>query len=127
MSPGCAGRVTLVLWIIPAASATPGATGRTPRAYGPPAARDRPSPRPQPGIRARSRAFSRRLIAYRVDGFRLDAAWPISSGSIPTSDYVTHGFDAAYDWTSRLGQWVWNGYGGIIVHAGVGSRHPARP
>lgn len=79
-------------------------------------------------------AFSHWLRDYHIDGFRLDAAWAVrqrdpgfwpalrarlaridpdiiliaeASGRDPY--YVTHGFDAAYDWTSRLGQWAWDG------------------
>lgn len=79
-------------------------------------------------------AFSHWLRDYHVDGFRVDAAWAVrqrgprfwprlrarlaridphvvliaeASGRDPY--YLTHGFDAAYDWTSRLGQWAWHG------------------
>ncbi|HXS21582.1 MAG TPA: alpha-amylase family glycosyl hydrolase [Steroidobacteraceae bacterium] len=79
-------------------------------------------------------AFAHWLRDYHVDGFRLDAAWAVrqrdprfwpklhavltridpnivliaeASGRDPY--YVNHGFDAAYDWTSRLGQWAWDG------------------
>jgi glycosidase len=79
-------------------------------------------------------AFSQWLVAYHVDGFRLDAAWAvrqrdprfwpqlrarlhridpnivlIAEASGRDAYYLTHGFDAAYDWTSRLGQWAWDG------------------
>src|SRR6185437_9249472 len=78
-------------------------------------------------------AFAHWLRDYHVDGFRLDAAWAVrqrdprfwpklhavltridpnivliaeASGRDPY--YVNHGFDAAYDCTSRLGQWAWD-------------------
>lgn len=79
-------------------------------------------------------AFVHWLRDYHVDGFRLDAAWAIRQraprfwpalrarlaridpGVILIAEasgrdgyYVTHGLDAAYDWTSRLGQWAWHG------------------
>ncbi|HVS76626.1 MAG TPA: alpha-amylase family glycosyl hydrolase [Steroidobacteraceae bacterium] len=79
-------------------------------------------------------AISHWLRNYHVDGFRLDAAWAvrqrdpsfwprlrahlaridpdvilIAEASGRDGYYVTHGFDAAYDWTSRLGQWAWDG------------------
>lgn len=85
-------------------------------------------------------AFTHWLRDYDVDGFRLDAAWTvrqrdpsfwpglrahlarinpnvilIAEASGRDGYYVTHGFDAAYDWTSRLGQWAWDG---VFVAAG---------
>ena len=79
-------------------------------------------------------AFAHWLRDYRVDGFRLDAAWAVRQrdprfwpqlrASLERIDpgvvliaeasgrdryYVSHGFDAAYDWTSRLGEWAWDG------------------
>ena len=79
-------------------------------------------------------AFSHWLRDYHVDGFRLDAAWAlrqrdprfwprlrarlrridpnivlIAEASGRDGYYVTHGLDATYDWTSRLGQWAWDG------------------
>jgi cyclomaltodextrinase / maltogenic alpha-amylase / neopullulanase len=79
-------------------------------------------------------AFSHWLRDYHVDGFRLDAAWAvrqryprfwpmlrarlaridpnivlIAEASGRDGYYVTHGFDAAYDWTSQLGEWAWDG------------------
>lgn len=78
-------------------------------------------------------AFAHWLRDYHVDGFRLDAAWAIrqrdprfwprlrahlaridphvvliAEASGVDGYYVTHGFDAAYDWSSRLGQWAWH-------------------
>lgn len=79
-------------------------------------------------------AFSHWVVDFHVDGFRLDAAWAvrlrdprfwpelrarlgrvdpdivlIAEASGRDGYYITHGFDAAYDWTSRLGQWAWDG------------------
>ncbi|HEX8756940.1 MAG TPA: alpha-amylase family glycosyl hydrolase [Steroidobacteraceae bacterium] len=79
-------------------------------------------------------AFAHWLRDYHVDGFRLDAAWAvrqrdprfwprlrvrlqridpnvvlIAEASGRDGYYVSHGLDAAYDWTSQLGQWAWDG------------------
>ncbi|HZT02662.1 MAG TPA: alpha-amylase family glycosyl hydrolase [Steroidobacteraceae bacterium] len=79
-------------------------------------------------------AIAHWLAGYHVDGFRLDAAWAvrqrdpefwptlrsrlarmdpdvvlIAEASGRDGYYVSHGFDAAYDWTSQLGQWAWDG------------------
>lgn len=79
-------------------------------------------------------AFSHWLADYRVDGFRLDAAWAVrerdprfwpelrarlasidpdvvlvAEASARDGYYASHGFDAEYDWTSRPGQWAWDG------------------
>jgi cyclomaltodextrinase len=92
-------------------------------------------------------AFCHWLQDYHVDGFRLDAAWAvrrrdprfwprlrarlaridphvvlIAEASGRSAYYLTHGFDAAYDWSSRLGQWAWHG---VFVPAG-GRPHLAR-
>lgn len=79
-------------------------------------------------------AFSHWLREYHADGFRVDAAWAvrqrdprfwprlrarlahidpnvvlIAEASGRDGYYISHGFDAAYDWTSQLGQWAWDG------------------
>lgn len=72
------------------------------------------------------------LRSFEVDGFRVDAAWGvaqrnptffdewsrrlstirpvtlIAEASARDNYYLQHGFDAAYDWTSELGQWAWH-------------------
>ena len=86
------------------------------------------------------RAFVGKALAYwvrelDVDGFRVDAAWGIrerwpdfwadcnaelkrlkpdalliAEASARDPFYVANGFDAAYDWTDRLGRWAWSDF-----------------
>jgi glycosidase len=69
---------------------------------------------------------------FGIDGFRVDAAWAVrerapefwarwraelkridarllllAEGSAQEGFYARHGFDAAYDWTSQVGEWSW--------------------
>jgi cyclomaltodextrinase / maltogenic alpha-amylase / neopullulanase len=79
-------------------------------------------------------AFAHWLRDFDVDGFRVDAAWGIrqrapdfwpqwraelkrikpdilllAEASERDPYYAANGFDAAYDWTERLGEWAWQG------------------
>lgn len=81
-----------------------------------------------------SAALTHWVQDYHVDGFRLDAAWAvrdrapelwprlrrelkrldpdvvlIAEASKQDPYYATRGFEAAYDWTERLGEWAWEG------------------
>jgi cyclomaltodextrinase len=77
-------------------------------------------------------AFAHWVRELDVDGFRVDVAWGprqrapefwprwraelkrikpdlllLAEASTRDPYYVTHGFDAAYDWTDKLGEWAW--------------------
>jgi cyclomaltodextrinase / maltogenic alpha-amylase / neopullulanase len=70
--------------------------------------------------------------AFDIDGFRVDASWAVrerapefwprwraelkrinprllllAEGTAQERFYARHGFDAAYDWTSQVGEWSW--------------------
>ncbi len=78
-------------------------------------------------------AFSYWLREFHVDGFRVDVSWGvrerapefwprwrkelkridpdvllIAEASALDGYYFQHGFDAAYDWTKKLGEWAWS-------------------
>jgi cyclomaltodextrinase len=78
-------------------------------------------------------AFSYWVRELNVDGFRVDVSWGvrerapefwprwrkelqridpdlllIAEASALDGYYFQHGFDAAYDWTTKLGEWAWN-------------------
>ncbi|MFC4311287.1 alpha-amylase family glycosyl hydrolase [Steroidobacter flavus] len=78
-------------------------------------------------------AFSYWVRELNVDGFRVDVSWGIrerapefwprwrkelkridpdvlliAEASALDGYYFQHGFDAAYDWTAKLGEWAWN-------------------
>nr|WP_298727892.1 alpha-amylase family glycosyl hydrolase [uncultured Steroidobacter sp.] len=78
-------------------------------------------------------AFSYWVRELNVDGFRVDVSWGvrerapefwprwrqelkridpdmllIAEASALDGYYFQHGFDAAYDWTRKLGEWAWN-------------------
>ncbi|HLH88589.1 MAG TPA: alpha-amylase family glycosyl hydrolase [Xanthobacteraceae bacterium] len=78
--------------------------------------------------------FAHWVRDFDVDGFRVDAAWGprerapafwarwaselrrikpdlllLAEASARDPYYALHGFDAAYDWTDKLGQWAWGG------------------
>ncbi|WP_116809390.1 alpha-amylase family glycosyl hydrolase [Steroidobacter cummioxidans] len=78
-------------------------------------------------------AFSYWVRELNIDGFRVDVSWGvrerapefwprwrqelkridpdmllIAEASALDGYYFQHGFDAAYDWTGKLGEWAWN-------------------
>lgn len=78
-------------------------------------------------------AFAHWVREFGIDGFRVDVSWGvrerapefwprwreelkridpdlllIAEASARDGYYLTHGFDAAYDWTDKLGQWAWH-------------------
>jgi glycosidase len=77
-------------------------------------------------------AFAHWIREFDIDGFRVDAAWGpkqrapdfwprwrrelkrikpdlllLAEASAPDAYYGRNGFDAAYDWTDKLGEWAW--------------------
>lgn len=87
----------------------------------------------QPAVRAMMIDAARHWVeAFGIDGFRVDAAWAvrerapdfwsewhaaltalrpglllIAEASARDPAYAAAGFDLAYDWTHRLGEWAW--------------------
>ncbi len=78
-------------------------------------------------------AFAYWVREFDVDGFRVDAAWGprqrapdfwprwraelkrikpdlllLAEASVRDPYYGQHGFEAAYDWTDKLGEWAWH-------------------
>jgi cyclomaltodextrinase / maltogenic alpha-amylase / neopullulanase len=78
-------------------------------------------------------AFAYWVREFGIHGFRVDASWAVrerapefwprwreelkriepelfllAEASAREPYHVTHGFDAAYDWTEQLGQWAWH-------------------
>lgn len=78
-------------------------------------------------------AFSYWVREFDIDGFRVDVSWGvrerapefwprwreelkridpdlllIAEASARDGYYFQHGFDVAYDWTEKLGEWAWN-------------------
>lgn len=97
-------------------------------------------------------AFSHWVREFDIDGFRVDAAWGIrerapdfwpeldraltrikpgvfllAEASARDPYYVSHGFDAAYDWTHELGKWAWESAFADLRRVGPGLERALAP